>query len=64
MIKTMNLSIDYGATWITADLNAPVDEGAWQNWHAKIEFPTKGYYEVWGRATDDAGVTQPMVVPG
>ena len=64
MIKTMDLSIDYGATWMKADLDAPVNEGAWQNWRAKVEFPTKGYYEVWGRATDDAGVTQPMVVPG
>ena len=25
---------------------------------------TAGYYEVWARATDDAGRTQPMVLPG
>ena len=23
--------------------------------------PEKGYYEVWARATDEQGVTQPMV---
>ena len=29
-----------------------------------MTFPVKGYYEVWARATDDAGVMQPPVVPG
>jgi hypothetical protein len=64
MISDMDLSIDYGATWMKADLDEPVDMGAWQNWRAKIELPTRGYYEVWARATDDAGVSQPMAPPG
>ncbi len=64
MISDMDLSIDYGATWMKAELDPPVDMGAWQNWRTKIEFPTRGYYEVWARATDDAGVSQPMVPPG
>ncbi|MEL6845807.1 MAG: molybdopterin containing oxidoreductase, partial [Bacteroidota bacterium] len=33
-------------------------------WQAEIQFPQKGYYEVWARATDSAGVSQPMIVPG
>ncbi len=63
-IKAMDLSIDYGASWIAAQLDPPANDGAWQNWRASIKFPTKGYYEVWARATDDAGVMQPMTVPG
>ena len=27
-----------------------------------LEFPRKGYYEVWARATDDNGVSQPFAV--
>ena len=63
-IEAMDLSIDYGATWISATVDTPANEGAWQNWRASVMFPMKGYYEVWARATDDAGVMQPMVVPG
>lgn len=29
-----------------------------------MKLPTKGYYEVWARATDEKGFQQPMLVPG
>ena len=32
--------------------------------NADVEFPQIGYYEVWARATDDQGRSQPMVLPG
>jgi DMSO/TMAO reductase YedYZ molybdopterin-dependent catalytic subunit len=63
-VSEMHVSIDFGATWIKADLSAPVNRYAWQRWHAEVEFPSVGYYEIWARATDDAGVMQPAVVPG
>lgn len=63
-VKRVDLSIDYGATWMPAELDPPANAGAWQNWRATLNLPTHGYYEVWARATDDAGVSQPMVVPG
>jgi DMSO/TMAO reductase YedYZ molybdopterin-dependent catalytic subunit len=62
-VKTVQLSVDYGATWQTCKLEAPVNRLAWQHWSADVQFPTRGYYEVWARATDDKGVTQPMLVP-
>jgi len=43
---------------------APVNRFAWQRWHADVEFPKTGYYEIWARATDSAGRAQPMVLPG
>ncbi len=29
-----------------------------------VDFPEPGYYELWARAVDDQGVSQPIVVPG
>jgi DMSO/TMAO reductase YedYZ molybdopterin-dependent catalytic subunit len=63
-VKAMDVSIDFGATWIAADLNAAPNRYAWQRWHAAVKFPKQGYYEVWARATDLRGHMQPMLVPG
>ncbi|HRP96303.1 MAG TPA: sulfite oxidase [Rhodocyclaceae bacterium] len=63
-VRAMHVSIDFGATWQEAELAEPVNRYAWQRWRAQIELPTVGYYEIWARATDDAGVMQPQVVPG
>jgi len=60
-ITKVELSLDYGSTWVAADLEAPVNKNAWQHWNKTIEFPALGYYEVWARATDSSGVAQPMV---
>lgn len=63
-VSKVRVSTDFGATWHKADLQKPVNRFAWQRWHAKVQFPEAGYYEVWARATDSAGVSQPMVLPG
>jgi sulfite oxidase len=62
-IKKVEVSIDFGATWQTCKTEAPVNRLAWQHWSTKVKFPVKGYYEVWARATDDRGNSQPMVMP-
>jgi len=62
-IKSVEVSIDFGASWTPADLAAPVNFGAWQNWKKTVAFPQAGYYEVWSRATDSEGVTQPSAIP-
>ncbi|SKB97856.1 sulfite oxidase [Dyadobacter psychrophilus] len=62
-IKKMEVSIDFGATWKDCKLEAPANRLAWQHWSAKVKFPSKGYYEVWAKATDDKGNAQPMVIP-
>lgn len=61
-VDELHVSIDFGATWIEADLDDPVNPYAWQNWKAEVEFPQEGYYEIWARATDSEGVSQPHAV--
>lgn len=61
-VEKLDISIDFGATWQPAELDAPVNSGAWQNWRASVSFPQAGYYEVWARATDNDGVMQPFAI--
>lgn len=63
-VKTVEYSIDFGATWSKTQLENPVNRLAWQHFSAVVEFPEKGYYEVWAKATDSQGRSQPMIVPG
>lgn len=63
-VNRVDVSIDFGATWQPTALSRPANRLAWQRWRTAMTFPTRGYYEVWVRATDSAGRTQPMVVPG
>ena len=46
-----------------ATVDAPVNDGAWQNWRADVSFPQAGYYEVWARAFDQQGNAQPFRQP-
>lgn len=62
-VNTIHTSIDYGATWQSCSIKPPVNRLAWQHWNTVIKFPDTGYYEVWVRATDNEGKTQPMVIP-
>lgn len=63
-VKKMQTSIDFGATWQDAQLDPPPNRLSWQSWKTRVKFPKTGYYEVWARATDSMGISQPMVVPG
>ena len=62
-VRSLNVSIDFGQTWSEANLKPAVNRLAWQHWDHSIKFPTTGYYEVWARAEDDQGLSQPMVLP-
>jgi DMSO/TMAO reductase YedYZ molybdopterin-dependent catalytic subunit len=62
-VAAVHTSIDYGASWRQAELDAPANRFAWQRWSARIGFPGPGYYEIWARATDSEGKAQPMVLP-
>lgn len=61
-VARVDISIDFGATWMQAELDAPVNPGAWQNFRADVKFPMAGYYEVWARATDTGGESQPFAI--
>ncbi len=57
-------SIDFGATWQQASIEPAANRLAWQHWSATVDFPEPGYYEIWARAEDSNGNSQPIVLPG
>ena len=61
-IARVDISYDFGATWRQAALSAPHNAGAWQRFSARVNLPEKGYYEIWARATDSNGVSQPFAI--
>ncbi|WP_415183871.1 sulfite oxidase [Phaeovulum sp.] len=63
-VQAVDVSIDFGQTWQAAELEPAPNPFSWQRWRANITLPETGYYEVWARATDKNGVSQPPVVPG
>jgi len=63
-VAKMEYSIDFGSTWQSCAVTQPVNRHAWQHFDAEIQFPESGYYEVWARATDSEGRSQPMLLPG
>ncbi|MCZ6712194.1 MAG: molybdopterin-dependent oxidoreductase, partial [Gammaproteobacteria bacterium] len=63
-VAAVEVSTDFGASWITAELDPPPNRLAWQRWRSRPILPVAGYYEIWARATDTNGRSQPMLVPG
>jgi DMSO/TMAO reductase YedYZ molybdopterin-dependent catalytic subunit len=63
-VAGMAVSVDFGETWQSVALEPPANRLAWQRWRGEVRFPQPGYYEIWARATDSQGVSQPMLVPG
>lgn len=63
-VQRVYTSLDFGATWQRAELDRAANRLAWQHWSQSIDFPLAGYYEIWARAEDSEGVSQPMVLPG
>ena len=61
-VELLDISMDFGATWQRATLDAAVNAGAWQNWRSEVSFPKTGYYELWARATDSEGDMQPFAI--
>lgn len=64
VVKRVEVSLDFGATWQDASLDDPVNPFAWQQWSAALSLAEQGYYEIWARATDENGKTQPATTPG
>ena len=63
-VSKVEFSIDFGASWQQCKLEKPANRLAWQHFNANVNLPKKGYYEIWSRATDQNGISQPMVLPG
>ncbi len=63
-VAAVDVSIDFGATWLPADLAPPGNKYAWQHWRIGVTLPEAGYFEVWARARDSQGRAQPATTPG
>jgi sulfite oxidase len=63
-VASVQISVDFGSTWKTCSLKKPANRLAWQQWSTELTFPEAGYYEIWAKATDTKGISQPMVIPG
>jgi len=63
-VSKVEYSIDFGGTWKACNLEKAANRLAWQHFSVAIQFPKPGYYEVWARATDSNGTSQPMLLPG
>ncbi len=63
-VSKVEISYDFGSTWQIASLSPPRNRLAWQPWEHSLAIPQKGYYEIWARATDSLGNSQPLVLPG
>lgn len=61
-VTRVDVTHDFGASWIQADLAEPPHSHSWQTWTADLTFPTHGYYEIWARATNDKGEMQPFTI--
>lgn len=61
-VQSVDVSYDFGATWKRADLADPANDGAWQRWRTSVTLPEPGYYEIWARATDSDGISQPFAI--
>lgn len=63
-VESVEWSKDFGSTWSSASISAAANRFAWQTFTATIDFPKRGYYEIWARATDEQGRAQPTILPG
>ena len=63
-IAAVHISTDYGQTWQPTVLTKAPNAFAWQQFAAEVPSLSPGYYEIWARATDTQGQTQPMILPG
>ncbi|MBX9933040.1 MAG: molybdopterin-dependent oxidoreductase [Methylobacterium sp.] len=60
-VSRVDVSIDFGATWIPTQLAPTRNRYDWSRWSVSVPLPSDGYYELWVRATDSAGKAQPHV---
>lgn len=63
MVAEVWLSADFGRTWQPTELAPPLNRHAWADWRTTVRLPTAGYYEIWARAVDSEGNSQPFAAP-
>ena len=59
-VARVEVTLDGGATWIEAAMTPPRNRYDWVRWQASLTLPGDGYYEIFARATDSQGRSQPF----
>ena len=62
-IDKVVVSTDFGLQWQETRLIQPSNRYAWYHWETELTFANRGYYEIWARAYDDTGASQPFTQP-
>jgi sulfite oxidase len=60
-VRQVDVSIDFGATWVRARVEKPKNKYDWQRWTASVKLPSDGYFEIWTRGTNSKGEMQPHI---
>lgn len=63
-VRVVEVSSDKGASWQKAELAPPKNPYDWTRFTALVSFAASGRQEIWSRATDSAGKTQPNEAQG
>lgn len=59
-VKQVEISTDHGKSWELTQLSPPKNRYDWQRWTTRVAAPSAGHMEIWARATDERGVSQPL----
>lgn len=59
-VASVEISIDRGATWSAAALLPPANRYAWQRFSTTVDLAAPGRHEIWCKATDSGGNSQPL----
>ena len=59
-ITKVELSTDSGKTWLPANLDPDLGKYSWRRWHYSFTPAEKGNYNLYVKATNAKGETQPM----
>lgn len=62
-VQKVLVSTDFGISWKEAALTSPPNPYAWARWETELSFASKGYFEIWARAFDNKGSSQPFRQP-
>ena len=46
VVAKVDISIDFGATWISCQLEKAINRLAWQRFSCQLNLPKEGYYEI------------------
>jgi sulfite oxidase len=64
IVKAVYISYNYGVTWKKATMTQAHNKYAWNGFSHTISFDKAGYYEIWAKAEDSHGNSQPVIMPG